>query len=265
MRFSLRPGKSTEIITPDNHEDFIEEESITDEIKTPPKKRKTEDLDETLEEFSKAAEAEEKELKTTRRGRVIHPPNLESPSEIVKKAKKSSPKSQDHSQMIADLMRKNPDLFKGNKPVKIKVMTKDANGKNVVKVITVKAQPQSEKSIDLTPKVVNKSSPVKTDPKPQIPTTAVVAKEGNISLRATPKVKYTGKRGRPPIIKPGELDPHAKERDVIENNLKLLTVAHDKTSEDSFATFDQVTFKKFYFIIRRPFVCHRGVICVIQH
>ena len=38
-------------------------------------------------------------------------------------------------------MKKNPELFKTNKPVKIKVMTKDSNGKNTVKFITVKASP----------------------------------------------------------------------------------------------------------------------------
>ena len=63
-------------------------------VKSPPKKRKTDSdaMDKAVEEFSKAVEQEEKESlqsssetspnmsKTTRRGRVIHPPNLESPS-----------------------------------------------------------------------------------------------------------------------------------------------------------------------------------------
>ena len=47
----------------------------------------------------------------------------------------------DQTSMISELMKKNPELFKDNKPVKIKVMTKDANGKNTVKFITVKASP----------------------------------------------------------------------------------------------------------------------------
>ena len=68
-------------------------------IKSPPKKRKPDSdaMDKAVEEFSKAAEQEERELessttpstpnkellnltKVTRRGRPIHPPNLESPS-----------------------------------------------------------------------------------------------------------------------------------------------------------------------------------------
>ena len=57
--------------------------------------------------------------------------------------------------------------------------------------------------------------------------------------------RYTGKRGRPPIIKPGERDPHAKERQQIENNLKSsnftkIVVQGDKSNEESFTAFDQV-------------------------
>ena len=158
-------------------------------------------------------------------------------------------------------MRKNPDLFKGNKPVKIKVMTKDAEGKSVVKVITVKAQPHlPEKSIDMTPKptvqqvVAKKSIPISVSPSAiSSPVVQAVQNnsitsfaDGGISLRNTPKVKYTGKRGRPPIIKPGERDPHAKERQEIENNLKTssftkIIVQGDKSTEESFAAFDQVS------------------------
>jgi len=164
-------------------------------------------------------------------------------------------------------MRKNPDLFKGNKPVKIKVMTKDAEGKSVVKV-TVKAQPHLPeksilKSIDMTPKptvsqvVAKKTIPISVSPS-AISSPAVVQAvqntsitsfaDGSISLRNTPKVKYTGKRGRPPIIKPGERDPHAKERQQIENNLKTssftkIVVQGDKSTEESFAAFDQISDK----------------------
>ena len=67
-------------------------------------------------------ESPENQLKQTRRGRVIHPPDLEAPSE--KEVRKVSPKQvrkkegsspavkQDHSAMIAELMRKNPNMFK---------------------------------------------------------------------------------------------------------------------------------------------------------
>ena len=44
-------------------------------------------------------------------------------------------------------MKKNPELFKTNKPVKIKVMTKDSNGKNTVKFITVKASPANTSKV----------------------------------------------------------------------------------------------------------------------
>ena len=35
-----------------------------------------------------------------------------------------------------------------------------------------------------------------------------------------PKVKCKGKQGRPPIVKPGELDPHAKVRQEIEQKIQ---------------------------------------------
>ena len=67
-------------------------------------------------------ESPENHLKQTRRGRVIHPPDLEAPSEKevrkvapkqVRKKEGSSPAvKQDHSAMIAELMRKNPNMFK---------------------------------------------------------------------------------------------------------------------------------------------------------
>ena len=81
----------------------------------------------------------------TRKGRIINPPNLDMPSTPKTAAKKypaslSANTVQDHTVMIGELMRKNPDLFEGIKLVKIKVMSKDVKGKYSVKVITVKAQ-----------------------------------------------------------------------------------------------------------------------------
>ena len=64
--------------------------------------------------------------------------------QLMKTTETPSPSSSplaDQTSMISELMKKNPELFKDNKPVKIKVMTKDANGKNTVKFITVKASP----------------------------------------------------------------------------------------------------------------------------
>ena len=190
-------------------------------------------MDKTVNEFSKVIEQEESETRRTqmrtRKGRIINPPNLDMPSTPKSSTAKKSPAlsstNQDHTAMIGELMRKNPDLFKGNKPVKIKVMSKDANGKNSVKVITVKAQPQigahvevcTTKNIDLlTPK--NIISPI-TQPKESQPKKTNET-ENEFGLRTTPKVKYTGKRGRPPIIKPGESDPHAKERKEIASKMQ---------------------------------------------
>ena len=86
----------------------------------------------------------------------IVPPNLDMPQpqttnqtkvqhQLMKTTETPPPPSSsssplaDQTSMISELMKKNPELFKDNKPVKIKVMTKDANGKNTVKFITVKA------------------------------------------------------------------------------------------------------------------------------
>ena len=164
-------------------------------------------------------------------------------------------------------------------------MTKDANGKNTVKVITVKAQPQTHalRSIDMssvvaaatkappvTPatmtvnratasaaRVVTSTSPkvAKTPPITPKPVIIQLPKDGNtsnnLSLRNTPKVKYTGRRGRPPIIKPGESDPHAKERETIENNLKannfarIIVQGGDKGHQtgETFTAFEHVSIK----------------------
>merc|ERR1719373_195700 len=76
-------------------------------------------------------------------------------------------------------------------------MTKDAEGKSVTKFITLKAQ-QTEP----TPETARESSPLPGGFKP------------------LQKVMYTGKRGRPKKVKPGEYDPHQEERRKIEERLK---------------------------------------------
>ena len=73
---------------------------------------------------------------TTNQTKVQH--QLMKTTETPPPSSSSSPLA-DQTSMISELMKKNPELFKDNKPVKIKVMTKDANGKNTVKFITVKA------------------------------------------------------------------------------------------------------------------------------
>ena len=75
---------------------------------------------------------------TTNQTKVQH--QLMKTTETPPPSSSSSPLA-DQTSMISELMKKNPELFKDNKPVKIKVMTKDANGKNTVKFITVKASP----------------------------------------------------------------------------------------------------------------------------
>ena len=289
VRFSLRPGsvpkpvEQPEMITPDTPEETVSEGTIEESIavekptiaKSPPKKRKSNEdaMDKTVDEFSKVIEQEESETRTrrkTRKGRVVNPPNLDMPSTPKSSTAKKSPSlstNQDHTAMIAELMKKNPELFKGNKPVKIRVMSKDASGKNSVKVITVKAQPQigahvevcTTKNIDLlTPKNITPSSTPSSSTK--TPTESQSKKsstaENEFGLRTTPKVKYTGKRGRPPIIKPGESDPHAKERKEIaskmQNNYAKIVIQTSSTStekameSDTYTTFEQVCYRTFY-------------------
>ena len=251
-------------------------------------------MDKTVEEFSKVVEQEEKELqspesspqlKKTRKGRIIVPPNLDMPephssavSPVTPNTAKPKPKLDsgstsvpDQTTMISELMKKNPDLFKGNKPVKIKVMTKDANGKSTVKFITVKASPAAA----ATPTTSKGASPViakktnidlKTSPKtpsqtkikpnigsPNQSTPNSRKATERFGIRNTPNVIYTGRRGRPPKVKPGQEDPHIKERQeiaekfsnastniVIQTEKSTSTNSSGKVSEDTYTTFDQV-------------------------
>merc|ERR1719419_225041 len=107
----------------------------------------------------------------------------------------------EQSQVINEVLKKYPNLFKDNKNVKIKIMTKDSTGKSVTKFITLKAQPQAV----VTPE------PRINSPMPLAP--------GINSLKPIQKVMYTGKRGRPKKVKPGEFDPHQEERKQIEERL----------------------------------------------
>jgi hypothetical protein len=263
----------------------------------PPKKRKGDQndkqdaMDQTVEEFSKAVEQEEKEMDVatppmrTRRGRAVVAPNLDIPEQQTTpkppKKKSITPKKlsaaaaattiSDQNAMISELMKKNPELFKGNKSVKLKVMTKDATGKSVVKVITVKAQPQTSPRTSTTSRspaaVATKSavndlskndstqsidmeSPTKQSSQSSsgVPDQDLDEDDSSFGLRNLPRVKYTGKRGRPPIIKPGEKDPHAKERIAIEEKLhhktsaKIVVQTADKSSgeAETYTTFEQV-------------------------
>jgi hypothetical protein len=89
--------------------------------------------------------------------------------------------------------------------VKLKVMSKDTNGKPVYKYITLRAQQPSKKSSNSTAQQEDNLS-------------------NSLGLRDVPKVCYTGRRGRPKTIKPGQFDPHEKERRQIEARLEKHTV-----------------------------------------
>ena len=124
-------------------------------------------------------------------------------------------------------------------------MSKDSSGKNVVKVITVKAQ---QPNLEIPTKNIDLLTPKNIPSTPVTPAGAKVSStpESEFGLRSTPKVKYTGKRGRPPIIKPGESDPHAKVRQEIEHKMQnnfakiVIQTTTEKGAEDTYTTFEQV-------------------------
>ena len=186
------------------------------------------ELDEALEEFSRVAEEEAEELaapdceerlacvakpptqdpKKPRRGR---PPRWLKEQTLQMGAQAQSRSGQhqqqvidlkhseqeQQAQVITELLKKHPNLLRDNKAVKVKIMTKDAAGKSVTKFITLKAQ-QNEQPTE----PVRTSSPLPGGFKP------------------LQKVMYTGKRGRPKKVKPGDYDPHQEERRKIEERLK---------------------------------------------
>ena len=81
-------------------------------------------------------------------------------------------------------------------------------------------------------------------------------KQKNVyGIRSTPPVIYTGKRGRPPKVRPNQVDPHEKERQEIAQKFSdsspKIVIQTEKTSnsteqpgksttEDTYTTFDQV-------------------------
>lgn len=125
--------------------------------------------------------------------------------ELARKKEEQAGPVADQAQVINEVMKKYPNLFKDNKQVKIKVVTKDPAGRSVTKLITLKSHPspavaQSSKQEDL----LAKDAPVPA---------------GLASLKPVTKVMYTGKRGRPKKVKPGMHDPHQAERREIEERL----------------------------------------------
>jgi hypothetical protein len=241
VRFSLRPGS---ISTPSQIENPPVESAAKEIVAAG---MDSSDLDSTADEFNKEIEEEEEQRsQVSRSGRpiikrllpevkpdikrraeksspVASPPSKRSknkapscdnsidlpppPQEAVSvsfsseqsflpssKNESESPAPVDHSEMVAEVLRTYPDLFKDNKQVKLKVTTKDAQGRAVTQLITLRQQERTE-SADASASTAG-------------------------GLKNVAKVKYTGGRGRPKKIKPGEADPHENERKAIEERLQ---------------------------------------------
>ena len=153
--------------------------------------------------------------------------------------------------MVSEILRKFPNILKENKQVKIKVMAKDSDGKSRMQIITLKSQGAvnsesltaataartvtksdtelqkrgKESNIKLQFPSTNQSIDQKSSSLGSKPETVETPVAGNLltgalGLRDIPKVKYTGKRGRPKKVQPGEIDPHADVRKKIEERLQ---------------------------------------------
>ncbi len=123
-----------------------------------------------------------------------------------------------HAQLIEEVLKKCPNILKDNKQVKLKVVTKDSSGKDITQFIMLRASEGSE---------VNTASEEHVEDDQQ-------QKSLFVGFREVPKVKYTGRRGRPKKLLPGESDPHEQEREDIEKR-------RSKTSGDEMTTLDQVS------------------------
>ena len=112
---------------------------------------------------------------------------------------------ENQTQIVNEVFKKYPDLFKSNKAVKVKILTKDPTGKTVTKFITLKSQS------DTGDGATNDPFPNRVESPPPV---------GVGGFKPVQKVMYTGKRGRPKKVKPGEHDPHLEERKKIEARLR---------------------------------------------
>eukprot|EP00095_Tigriopus_kingsejongensis_P010052 maker-scaffold99_size374999-snap-gene-0.21 protein:Tk10052 transcript:maker-scaffold99_size374999-snap-gene-0.21-mRNA-1 annotation:"centrosome-associated zinc finger protein cp190" len=107
----------------------------------------------------------------------------------------------DIAELTADVLRKYPNFINDNKPIKLKVMSKNSQGEAAVQFITLKTGlSQNGETV-----VMASASDTLT--------------EDVVDVRSVPKVKYCGKRGRPKKLLASELDPHAAERKVIAEHL----------------------------------------------
>ena len=133
----------------------------------------------------------------------LKPPAYESENKALKPETSCvSNQDQGQNQLINEVMKKYPNLFKENKAVKVKILTKDISGKTVTKFITLKGQKEEPQPLS----------------QPESPVSPVPVAVGG--FKPVQKVMYTGKRGRPKKVKPGDFDPHLEERKKIEARLQ---------------------------------------------
>ncbi len=62
----------------------------------------------------------------------------------------------------------------------------------------------------------------------------------SLGFRDIPKVCYTGRRGRPKTLKPGEFDPHESERKNIEQRFKLNFFWQTESWESSSSNYKRI-------------------------
>ena len=129
------------------------------------------------------------------KSQTVKPP----PSEEMEDSKPD----ENQTQLVNEVFKKYPDLFKSHKAVKVKILTKDPTGKTVTKFITLKSQSDEGARTPIDPLPIRAESPLAVG-----------------GFKPVQKVMYTGKRGRPKKVKPGEYDPHLDERKKIEARLK---------------------------------------------
>uniref|UniRef100_A0A0K2SVP8 BTB domain-containing protein n=1 Tax=Lepeophtheirus salmonis TaxID=72036 RepID=A0A0K2SVP8_LEPSM len=160
-------------------------------------------------------------------------PNTMPPPDSPKKDSKPSSKSDtvikvysdsgDKKQVISEVLKKNPGLLKNHRQVKLKIMTKDSDNKQSVQCVTLRA---SESSVNI-PSVI-KNTPDKRLTEKRIR----IMNNLNGDYKHSPKVMYTGRRGRPKQIKEGEFDPHEQVRQEIDQRLSRNGFYETKGKQD---------------------------------
>ena len=238
------------------------------------KSQDKDELDETVDEFTRAVEEEQQlEEENERTKKNVDKEETQNVKNQQNKSDISMTKSNaSKTEMVSEILRKFPNILKDKKQVKIKVMAKDENGKPKMQIITLKSQGAvNNATANLVNKAINKTdtnevqkkipetsgrsqSPA-SNIKPNGPVSSNSGSKtetveapvlgnlltGALGLRAIPKVKYTGKRGRPKKVQPGEVDPHADVRKEIEQRLqKTAGIGQTLVIESSNPGFDRL-------------------------